>query len=394
MPIDPEMSGAARRSGFAAKWRALALLAAAGPLAGGCAATSFAPPQVNASKAMTSASGQKCVEEATPHFDLQANRNIEGATALTDNFILAYRCAQREAANGRSYFEVPSMLALAVAAVGPTFGMGENGAIGFASGSAVLGRGNGYFAPKEKAGMIDGAIDALLCIKTVSVGVEFFDTNSTADAVVNRALNDSIDSAEAHLAQLTRHRDVLAVRAAQSTEAVRLAQAAPPDSALRLQIDSQTTVERENLDLLQQTENDITRDRQQISALRATLSRLQPNPSFLFIQRVTPSGTIQIDVQRQYFEMVSAALFSVERVLAGRLTNAGSFDPAGITAELEKLTKKEEDVEPKKDAAADAVRANALTNSVTPAQQQNLIDLDLALLQPRLQKCVVRAKMA
>jgi hypothetical protein len=53
---------------------------------------------------------------------------------------------------------------------------------------------------------------------------------------------------------------------------------------------------------------------------------------------------ITVTSEAQYFTMIRTALYSVERVVAQRLSDAGKpFDTAGVVAELEKYTKKTED---------------------------------------------------
>lgn len=90
-------------------------------------------------------------------------------------------------------------------------------------------------------------------------------------------------------------------------------------------------------------------------------------------------GSVEVSFEEQYFHLVAAALLSVERAMAQRLSTVGKFDPAGVVAEIEKLKKEE-------DAAADAAGKSRIGAA-------DFATLQLDVLQPRLQKCVVRAKM-
>jgi hypothetical protein len=268
----------------------------------GCQTLSFAPPNVNLSHEVEATGLSGCTITRTQD---SIGPDVLGALQLTNNFIVTYRCASREAADGRQFFEVPSFLAIAAAALGPSFGLNEDERLGLGAGAAIFNAGKAYYAPKEKAGILDSAIDALLCIKTESVGVSFFDTReATQDAQAND----------------TRIRSPLVVAG---------------------------------------------------------------------------SGGIQIDVDRQYFEMVSASLFSVERILAQRLSNVGTYDAEGIVAQIEKLQAERKT----REDAANAGRATQANNllstdsAVKSRAQSEVIRLEVAALQPKLQTCVVRAKL-
>ncbi|MBB5710180.1 hypothetical protein [Sphingomonas xinjiangensis] len=102
------------------------------------------------------------------------------------------------------------------------------------------------------------------------------------------------------------------------------------------------------------------------------------------------------DLPRIHYEIVSTALFSIERVLAQRLSNIGSFDSAGIAAEFEKLSGQEEDAKDEK-RAIDAGKAPGGGNkTLTPGTdefRQAKTSNEVEMLQVKLQKCVVRAKV-
>ncbi|MFM7857666.1 MAG: hypothetical protein ACKO96_38530, partial [Flammeovirgaceae bacterium] len=119
------------------------------------------------------------------------------------------------------------------------------------------------------------------------------------------------------------------------------------------------------------------------------------------------SGGVTVTAEQRYFALVSASLLSVERILAQRLSNVGSFDPAGVIAEIKTLA---DETREKTDAAAatadnqaqalvtDGSKAGASpgAKSAVGATDQDKIAqtiVQLETLQPKLQQCVVRAKI-
>ena len=122
------------------------------------------------------------------------------------------------------------------------------------------------------------------------------------------------------------------------------------------------------------------------------------------------SGTrsISVPVEDQYFMLVSSAVFSVERVLAHRLSNVGTFDASSVAAELEKAMQAQEELEENppvaNDDAANTAEADAdaeqdpgkkavKTFVAALARQQANAQVDLKKLKPKLDECVVLAKM-
>ena len=104
-----------------------------------------------------------------------------------------------------------------------------------------------------------------------------------------------------------------------------------------------------------------------------------------------------------------AAVLSVERVLAKRLSIAGTFDPAGVVAEIKALAAEAQAKEAAarntapgdaqaltRDAAAGGgPRAAAATAAVNSTGSAKLVEtiIRLETLQPKLQQCVIRAKI-
>lgn len=127
----------------------------------------------------------------------------------------------------------------------------------------------------------------------------------------------------------------------------------------------------------------------------------------------TQSNVIYFSAERQFFELVSTALLSVERIAASRLRTIAKFEPEGILAQAEKLAKEVEEKENKaKTAATDpknsemrgaaeaivdenkttaaisnTKRRDEIVDTVTQALTQN------ELMHAKLQQCVLRAKI-
>jgi hypothetical protein len=302
----------------------------------GCATTSFSPPVVNLKHPTTvgSQAQAKCAAQIVADQTRSIDSNVAGARALINNFIYVYRCRAHSAANGRQWFEVPALLIAAGTVTAAAFGAGPDVAIAGGAGSAVLANGKGYYSPQQKAAIYDHALDALLCIKSEAVGVKSFDI----------AISETFKNAVA-------------------------------------------------------------------------------------------DGKIEVDPYDQYFDMISSALFSVERILSQRLSSTGTFDAAGLVAEIEAIKKKVDDAEAAKAAAKKAAADEAgsgvgddtggdadggaddsegdgdavkMLNNPDFAPAVNVqrfkamtklmqspagLSLDLDVLQPKLQQCVVRAKL-
>lgn len=106
-------------------------------------------------------------------------------------------------------------------------------------------------------------------------------------------------------------------------------------------------------------------------------------------------GIITFSAEERYFSSISAALLSVERVLAQRLSTVGTFDPTGVVTEIKALAAEEEELKTESQAiATDQAKAllkNAASSSTEAKIAQTIVKLDI--LQPKLQQCVVRAKI-
>ena len=312
----------------------------AGSLLSACSTFSFAPPTVNLDREIGGQSATNCSLAAGTN---SIGKDFNGALNLINNFLVTYRCASREAADGRQIFQVPSFLAIITGAIGPSFGLSDDGALAAAAGAAAYSKSNSYYAPADKADQLNSAIDAITCIKLESVGIAGFDIKGESKPQ-NPQATDAND-------QLSNMADLL--------------KSFPNLSEAR---------RAEMLKVIAKAQGD-------------------------------PSGYVEISAQRQYYELVSGALMSVERILAKRLNKSGSFDPSSLVAEIEKLAKKAEDNEG--DGADDGGAAPleaALQSEMTKSIQsgnfvqfakarEQLIKLQIPDLQPKLQKCVVLAKL-
>lgn len=283
---------------------------------GGCSTLSFSPPPVNLSKQVAVGDGALCPTFGTADLVNQSDL-VQSALNTIENYILAYRCAEYSAANGRQGFQIPSYLATLTGLAAPVFGAGENVTIAAGIFGSSANSANSYWSPQEKAGIINSALDALLCMKTEAVGVEFIDTAGE-----------------------------------------------PPAS--------------------QNDDGDV----------------------------------VEVSAERRYYQLVTASLFQVERILATRLRTMGTYDPAGLVAEIEKLTE-EKDAAPAEPEVTNPVSGVTGQNGDVDSAgddeaPQGMDDQDggtniardvetkttsgkykiaISTLKPRLQLCVVRAKM-
>lgn len=294
-------------------------------LLSGCAVTSFAPPIVNLQHELVFDRTQRSFDAVcspTPGSTL-ISHDVDGALRLISNYALTYRCQRDRAAEGRQFFEVPSMLATLGGATAAAFGAPAGVAIGTGAFSAAAGQGKSYYAPKDKAQVLNDGLAAILCVQNAAVGVDPY--------------------------------------------TLRTLSAAQADNA-------------------------------------------GANPSAPFTEG---GAQVEISYGRQYFEMIRSSLFSIEEVVAQRLSAAGTpFDAAGVIAEIEKINKKEQDqtsggAKPTPatvgamttDAATTRIdRAKALTGSQLMLKAlgndrvgRTVIKIDE--LQSKLDKCVVSAKV-
>jgi hypothetical protein len=276
-------------------FRKIAILLAATPLAA-CQSFSFGSPAVTTHVKVERYDEFDCtaIPKKTNDVEVEIRPTMIGATTLVDNFVLAYRCAEQDLANGRQIFEVPAFLSAAAGLVGPAaFGFTTKDVLKLGAAGAVLNAGNSYYAPKTKAGMLSSALRAVLCVKTEAVGIDYFrhkDDEKPADG-----------GEQDREADLRKAMDFLAA------ENRRL------DDLMRAEATRMTAIGliEENAIQMRQVTSALVREAVQRSS-RAS------------------DDKILIDAERQYFEMVAASLFSIESVLAERLRDAGSTDDRNV----------------------------------------------------------------
>lgn len=305
-----------------------------------CTTASFAPPATRVGHVLSRVGADACdlsqIADNKEGNKRKIKRNASGALKLVNNFILTYRCSARSAANGKRYFQIPSFLSAVGGATAAALGAGPNVAIAAGASAATFNGANGYFAPKEKAFILNSALDALICIKSEAVGISSFSTQA------NETDENDGDN--------------------KSPEKLR---------AARTSADDQESGDED--------------------------------------------GKVSFSSERRYFEMIGAALYSVERVTADRMSSVGSLDAAGMVKEIEdlankvKAAKEEEDKQQVDESgnkdpnggAADAEKAlaesvaskDAVTTDLLKARVNFNTELQLNTLQPKLQMCVLRAKL-
>ena len=151
----------------------------------GCASTSFAPPRVDVHNAMSSASLDARCNLFLGKGDV-IYPNVDGAQMLISNYLDSYRCTMHEAANGRQPWEILSFLSLIAATTATALGAGRNVAIVGASANSVFTSGNGYYAPRQQAAILNDSVDALACIQSESVGIDPMELKSAASTQMAR----------------------------------------------------------------------------------------------------------------------------------------------------------------------------------------------------------------
>ncbi|WP_180147681.1 hypothetical protein [Sphingomonas sp. R-74633] len=353
--------------------------------------TSFAPPKVVVDRRVEAGRLFTCDQlDVAGTKDPDSNKitpDIEGSVQLINNYIRAYRCAAHEAADGRQIFEVPSMLGLFVAGVGPALGLSPDAALAASAGAAIYGRGNSYYAPKEKAAVLDSALDAVLCVKAAAVGFDFFDTHGAAPSVDMARQEVQEANAAGLRADLTEQtEDVGKLRIAAEKARVAGLVAPPVDPGIKalLQAHQNTATPQAGVAALDAAADAKAKE---VAATADTLRTVEIELAVLRSRFSAP---------RVHYEMVSTALLSIERVLAQRFSSIGSFDSAGIAAEFSQLGEKEkEGTEDKKDLETGKLnddKGGVLTKS-DPEYQQRKDKTELDLMQTKLQICVVRAKV-
>lgn len=118
----------------------------------------------------------------------------------------------------------------------------------------------------------------------------------------------------------------------------------------------------------------------------------------------SPMGKIDFPVDRQYFNMVKSVVDQVRDILADRLSNVGApLDSAAMAARIKEIAaeiaaaeaaKNEKEGETPTPPPTDPTQKGLLEASAAAfvMKQQHTVQLDLAVLKPKLDDCVVRAR--
>jgi len=351
---------------------ALSAVALAMPLSG-CATFSFAPPAIettNKLAAMRDTAGG-CTPTTFKAGDAvtQIKPDVIGATDLINNYVLTYGCAVSELANGRQVFEVPAFLAAVTGLVGGSLGLNEDAVITTGVAAAVLKSGNGYYVPKEKAALVTTALRATLCVKTEAVGIDFFKTSDDSQGGPRPANSGGADTAALNALRSL----ALEQQVAQRAEALGVK---PDPKAIKEIQDS-------------------------IRAINAQLTaRVLTSPP--------PGDTIEvsISVERQYFEMVGTALYSIHSILGERLGRSGSTDTTEIFNELKKLAGESSETtqnlktaqtnfDNARDSAVNIASTQpgfAAAQALAQRTQEEVVRLKIKDLRIKLQACVLQAR--
>jgi hypothetical protein len=151
----------------------------------GCSTFSFATPVIpmgghaQYSSHLDSPECQASIIRDTSVVDRDDPRS---AINLVDNYAGAYKCAMQSASNGRQYFQVPSQLAALVGVAGAALGGSTDLALISGASAATFNSGNDYWAPQEKASVLDSAYNAIECIRMAAVGLDPIEARDAPDA--------------------------------------------------------------------------------------------------------------------------------------------------------------------------------------------------------------------
>ncbi len=109
--------------------------------------------------------------------------------------------------------------------------------------------------------------------------------------------------------------------------------------------------------------------------------------------KMVGAGSVRFSPEFQYYQMVSSSLDDVRAILAGRMSSAGTYAPKLLAQEITDLSKEVEQAQSAATANATASNVAAITggSNEDPILVKGL--LELGELQPKLELCVVRAKV-
>lgn len=316
----------------------------------GCTTTSFSPPHLEKNAKLDSVSRNGCATNKDGTVKIQAD--VIGALQLINNFELIYTCAADEAADGRQIFEVPSFLTTAAGLVGASFGLSADQILVTGASASVLNAGKSYYAPREKAGMLGDALRAINCVRTEAVGISYFRTREDDQS------NDPTPQFMAIAGKIDRLRD------------------------------REKTVRQLSFQLQPNDVNQANLYGSEIDSINKMIAYLVDQQQAL-AENIS-DGEVNLNAERQYFEMISGALGAIHLVLGNRLRDAGKADMEDIFSKLKELVKEEEEGEQKLNAALTS-RKSAFGALLVQANR-DVVTLENQKLRTELQVCVLQAR--
>jgi len=102
-------------------------------------------------------------------------------------------------------------------------------------------------------------------------------------------------------------------------------------------------------------------------------------------------GTVELTAERRYYDMVHSVVVTTHGIATRRLSRRGSIDAASVVHDIETLTDKINKAEQAKAEAEKPKTVMVAGRAITIAGKPT-VKLELDVLQPKLEKCVVRAK--
>lgn len=388
------------------------LTAAAATLLSGCGTYSFAPPDVSLTRRTTGQELAPMCGVPVGGKDIPAVEDkptVEDALALIHNYIGAYRCTMRIAADGRQSWQLPGFAALVGSAAATALGGGTDWAIAGGAAHSMFTAGNSYYDHVKQAEILRDALDALGCVESEAVGVDALVKAPAVDNASNRKKESEARVAVAVAAtRLDAAREALNEAEIAQTSAenkasrmqMRVTSFGPgvrtmtnsPEAVAALEAEAQALAEVDTARALAESRrtsaNDAARN---LAVERAALDRA--------VEASAALGVVEVSAERQFYNMIVSRLIGIEGVAAKRLADRGSFDPAGVVSQIKDLTEKAEQAEDEAGAAGQgddktALRVANLFGTPGVRAQVTQIRLELAALAPKLDKCVLRAQAA
>lgn len=104
---------------------------------------------------------------------------------------------------------------------------------------------------------------------------------------------------------------------------------------------------------------------------------------------------VEVTVENQYFDMISSKLANVHGFAAARLAGRGSLNAGSVAAEIEALIdkiRKAQEASEKPPPANEALERTLGAERAGVVRMAETVQLELNVLEPKLAKCVVRAR--